>query len=501
MSKKLIWMIAFILIGIFLYKKLENDPLLIPNILGQSKPELVRTDCWFKHKFDRPTSCAYLHVLEDWEDPDSRIIRLPVVTFKSKNNDQRTDPVLYLQGGPGPAYIEKQDIAWFYENYITEAWLESYDVIVMDYRGIGYAKPKLECDNLFKQMMEIKSHDEFFDIYTKCHNKLKSTGLNLSKYHAVNIVNDLKFLRDQLDIPIWNLWGQSYGSLIAIMLAQEEQSNTRSVIVEGVAPPRNLVHPTGEEKLFVKIVDNLLHDCEADARCMNVYPNNSKRLSEAINILRDNPKHITVEVQNEDYEILLDDITFISMIFEALYQSQPVNFIPKLISDIHTNNLNDIKSLIEASIYESLPQWFSIAGLITFVCNDSGLQDANHIQSQNLPRWINSWATYPDVCKLWLEDSHIPELENKKSSFKNPILFLSGKNDPATPYQWARNALPDFENGQMYLFPKLSHGFSSSRCARDFKSDFINNPFEKVESDCLYPIYFDDQSKSTLTSE
>ncbi len=482
MPKKLIWVVLVILIGGFLYQKHKNDPVWIQSLFGQVKKGLEWTDCWFNYRFDRPTRCAFLYVPESFDDPDSRTIRLPVVIFESIDAERKDDPVLYLQGGPGPAYIEAQDISWLYKNYIKEGWLKSRDVIVTDYRGLGFSKPAIECNSYFKQIVEVNSPADFLGVYKKCHKKLTRKNIELSNYHALNIVSDLIYLREQLSISKWNLWGQSYGSLIALLLAQQEQQAVRSVIVEGVAPPRYMAITNSYVKYFADLIESMLT------------PNDINRLEKLILDLREHPKTFEIEVLDESYEIFFDDIALINLIFSELYEAQPKEFIPKLVGNLNTNNHEAVINLIRENIYSFLPQWFSMAGLVTYFCNDGGFFDYEGLQSENLPTWMTSWVNYPDVCTIWLTENHVPALENKKASFDNPVLFLSGKNDPTTPYQWAKNILPEFQNGQMYLFPKLSHNFSGSRCARDFKEDFLEQPLVKVESDCLYPVYFDSRS-------
>ena len=45
--------------------------------------------------------CGYLVVPEDRFDPDSRSIRVATAVFHPPGGATRTDPIVYLEGGPG----------------------------------------------------------------------------------------------------------------------------------------------------------------------------------------------------------------------------------------------------------------------------------------------------------------------------------------------------------------------------------------------------------------
>lgn len=54
----------------------------------------------------KDVECGYLVVQEDRSDAQSRSIRLAVAIFRNPNTAVKTDPIIYLSGGPGGSALE-----------------------------------------------------------------------------------------------------------------------------------------------------------------------------------------------------------------------------------------------------------------------------------------------------------------------------------------------------------------------------------------------------------
>jgi hypothetical protein len=72
-----------------------------------------------------PLSAACF-VSENWDKADSRLIALPVVRIPASGQDL-TEPVFYLQGGPGHSNFSWPPPDWL---------LANHDVVFVGYRGI-----------------------------------------------------------------------------------------------------------------------------------------------------------------------------------------------------------------------------------------------------------------------------------------------------------------------------------------------------------------------------
>src|SRR5258707_10774861 len=84
-------------------------------------------------------SCGYLVVPEDRSRPNGRTIRLMVAKFPARSPEKRTDPVVYLAGGPG-------DIAPLEVNGLIAAdFIRDRDILGASQRGTMFSEPALTC--------------------------------------------------------------------------------------------------------------------------------------------------------------------------------------------------------------------------------------------------------------------------------------------------------------------------------------------------------------------
>src|SRR5687768_11018630 len=82
-----------------------------------------------------------LFVPEKRSDPNSNLIELAFVRFKSTSNNPGP-PIVYLAGGPGGSGIGAATGSRF---PLFMAFRKIGDVIAFDQRGTGYSKPNLGC--------------------------------------------------------------------------------------------------------------------------------------------------------------------------------------------------------------------------------------------------------------------------------------------------------------------------------------------------------------------
>ena len=73
---------------------------------------LQETSCWFDPPASNPaTECYFMHVPQDYDEPDDRWIYFPVVMIRQGNSGPGKNPVLHLGGGgPGNASNEGEGL-------------------------------------------------------------------------------------------------------------------------------------------------------------------------------------------------------------------------------------------------------------------------------------------------------------------------------------------------------------------------------------------------------
>ena len=118
--------------------------LLATDVLGQQKPsDLKITPRVFESASGQKVDVEFgeLTVPENRQRPNSRLIQLAFVRFKSTSQNPAS-PIVYLAGGSGGSGISAARGTRF---PLFMAMREVADVIALDQRGVGSSKPNLNC--------------------------------------------------------------------------------------------------------------------------------------------------------------------------------------------------------------------------------------------------------------------------------------------------------------------------------------------------------------------
>ena len=113
-----------------------------PTPTSTPAPTFEKSDCLFVPPLDQKVECGFVTVPEDRTAAGSASIRLHVAVFKSTSLDAASDPVVYLEGGPGAKALElaRLSFAPYYSPF-----LNNRDFIMFDQRGVGFSEPALYC--------------------------------------------------------------------------------------------------------------------------------------------------------------------------------------------------------------------------------------------------------------------------------------------------------------------------------------------------------------------
>lgn len=68
------------------------------------------------HEVEYAAECGTLIVPENRNDPDSRMIALPVTRIPA-SGAQPSTPIFWLAGGPGASNMKYSRVEWFHENH------------------------------------------------------------------------------------------------------------------------------------------------------------------------------------------------------------------------------------------------------------------------------------------------------------------------------------------------------------------------------------------------
>jgi pimeloyl-ACP methyl ester carboxylesterase len=123
------------------------------------------------------------------------MIRLHAVVIRSRSEDPKPDPVVFLAGGPGASALA----AVSHVQGILSAILWERDLVVADQRGVGFSEPALDCPEYGEVVRETygagvspeEAQARMFDALTICRDRLMGEGVNLAAYTSATSATDV----------------------------------------------------------------------------------------------------------------------------------------------------------------------------------------------------------------------------------------------------------------------------------------------------------------------
>lgn len=466
---------------------------------GQSFEE---TDCWFKEPLGRDVECGWVTVPEDHAKPDGKTIKLAVARFKSDASNPETDPVIYLEGGPGgsalKSYINQFDI--FFGPLV-----EKRDVILFDQRGTGYSDPALSCpeykeavfDMLPKDLTVAESESTANKALLACRDRLVKEGVNLEVYNSAQNAADIESLRQALGYDQINLYGISYGTRLALTALRDAPEHLRSVVIDSVYTPQVDLYsqiPVNGERAF----ETLFKACAAEPGCAQNYPDLRQTFFDLKAKLDKEPMTFTVTLNSgEKREVLLNGDGLMGLMFQSMYATSIIPMLPRLIYDLRDGN-TDLAAGLQG---EFLSQYDKInVGMQHAVQCKEELPFATQAQIEEVLKQHPDYAALGsrgiiELCKAWGVPPADPE-ENQPVISDVPTLVVSGEFDPVTPPAWAQDAAKTLSKSFYFNVPRAGHGPTISEdCPRSILLAFLDNPAQKPDSACLT-----EQAKSTFAT-
>jgi pimeloyl-ACP methyl ester carboxylesterase len=203
--------------------------------------------------------CGTLVVPENRNDPDSRLIALPVKRIRATGSDT-SEPIFRLEGGPGISNMPFSKASRF---------TERHDVVLVGYRGADGSSvlncPEVEsAQKKAVDFLDQDSQQRYAKAFSDCADRLTSSGVDLEGYSLPQRVDDLEAVRLALGYDRINLLSESAGTRTAMIYAwRYPQSIHRSVMIAVNPPGRYLWDPATTDDLLAHY--SVL--CSQDAHC------------------------------------------------------------------------------------------------------------------------------------------------------------------------------------------------------------------------------------------
>ena len=428
-------------------------------------------------------ACGFLHVPENRLQPDGPRVQIPVVRVRSAGGQPKSDPIVFLHGGPGAAPLESGRTI---ERFSQHPFAAQRDIILFNQRGSAQTHPALTCQSLRAGRIDVYAADltlaqrdaRIAAAAGACLREIAQER-DLAAYGAAAAAADLKDLREALRIERWNVLAVSYGTLIALEASRIDPQGIRSLVLDSVVSPQSDLFMSEGPRNFSIGVDRLLDACEQDAACAGDFPDLRGQLREVLAALENKPVAVTVagEGGRGTIDIVVNWHDFLGVIHWMLYSSTSLRQVPLLIDSTRRGDLRLLTHLMDTVFPapRNGPSGASPA-FFAFVCRDQFTIDRPTPLARSSSSYRGfSIATFVEkACASAVERARRPPGVSDPSA---PALLLSGRFDPMTPDVYAREVLARSRNATL-----VSVGNSGHSTLSDFDACQTRLALEFVET-------------------
>ncbi len=473
----------------------------IPAAAAAFKPSFVATACPFKPgqglAVGTDLRCGFVVVLEDHNAPtNGRTIKLAVAIFRGRGTVHHTDPLIFLQGGPGGSIVDSLGPLITRKTYAS--FVTNRDLVLIDQRGTGHSVPNLNCKELtaiqFNTLDQNLSLQRQADLQAsgarQCHDRLMRSGVKLNVFTTLQNAADISDLRTALGYAALNIYGVSYGTRLALTIMRTQPQGIRSVVIDSVLPPSaDLV--AGPLRTTQRVFKVLFDGCVASTRCNAAYPNLQSTFYRVVAKLDAHPATIaTKDNAGKSYTVLLNGDGFVGLLFSSLYVTPYISALPAMIFLADHGDYR-IPSLIYGGLV--LDQSVSIGMYYSVECGEdvpftsptAVYAAAQGLNSVIRPGEVSGQLVEFRICKNW-NVSTVASTQKAPVRSNIPTLIFSGEYDPITPPADSLLTSKTLPNSTRFVFPGTGHGvYMTNPCPDSILRTFIDAPTTKPTGSCI----------------
>jgi pimeloyl-ACP methyl ester carboxylesterase len=435
-------------------------------------PTLEPRRCWFSAaglEEGKQVACFTLTVPVDPATPGSNGIRLPVLRVRAAE-PAHADPIIHLIGGPGGT-------AASYASVLAQgpglglARATQRDVYYLDQRGTGFSDPSLTCGLAGGALcLDVPGHLKNFE----------RAGFPPAQFNTVTNAADVEALRVAIGAEQVNLWGQSYGTTLALVTAARTPRSIRALVLEAVSSPPIDAFWTNGPRAFADALGRAVADCEKDTACAAANPT----LADAVEHLLARPA--------EERDALLGDLQSLLQ-----FASGGPSSVPTFLTEARANGPAAAKAAVKAELdtnrarlTDLLASGFSVTANLVVGCQESALFQRDEAVNERANAGVDPRiraALGTSAAAETTRCAAVPQGAQGADDFglvgvTAPALLLSGRYDSNTPTEVAERVRAQLRNAQLVEVPRFGHLMMvlGSQCALDAMTAFVNDPRARV---------------------
>ncbi|MGB6487662.1 MAG: alpha/beta fold hydrolase [Steroidobacteraceae bacterium] len=414
--------------------------------------------------------CGRLAVPENPAAPGGRQIALRVAVVPAISTRKRPDPLFVLAGGPG------MGAASFYASVAPVFALihRDRDIVLLDQRGTGDSNA-LDCESSEDDLQQ-NTTAEIVAGTERCL-KMLSAHADVRFYTTSIAVQDLDRVRAALGYDRINLYGSSYGTIVAQQYLRRFPDRVRSVILDGVVPPQLALGATSALDAQATL-SSIFSRCVQQTSCHARFGDPAATYRQVRDELSGHPVWVdlTDPTSGEPYRLQFTSNQLAAVLRLASYTPELAALLPL---DLHEAGAS--------SNFAPLAGQFLLIDRVYGDAIAEGMNDTV-VCSEDVPFYHVDADERAELAKTFLGTSQLDGLQAicgvwprgpMDSDFHQPLhsevpaLLLSGGNDPITPPRYAAAAARGFSHSLSLVVPEFGHGQLTDPCMAGVMAQFV----------------------------
>lgn len=399
-----------------------------------------------------------LAVPADRTTPDGRTVEIAFVRLPNQAGVSGP-PIVFLAGGPGIPGIGLAQVP-IYAALFRRLQLHA-DIILLDQRGTGLARPLLRCEPRRLPPEAWRSENLWLEAFTaemaRCSAEFRSAGHQPGDFDPEESAADLEALRHGLGVEQLNLLAWSYGTEVALVALRAYPQSFGRVVLAGVRPPGALLKLPTQWDRQLRL---LAHIAARDPAASVLTPDLHAAYASALRALSSRPVSLTVHDAATGNEVRyhVSDFLLQFIVRTDLSDLRNAARLPALLHGIETSEYELLRRRVE-----QLHNGFSPSPTLAVDCA-SGWTERRRRRARTAARsslfgsvnvqWSSSVCAATGVRPL---GGHYRRPVRSRAR----VLLISGTLDPNTPPDQAedvRRGLPlathvVFENAGHEMLP------------------------------------------------
>ena len=413
--------------------------------------------------------CGTFGVYENRASRSGRIIPIAFVVLKAQHPSGRA--IYFNPGGPGGVIVQ---FAGFVADGAFQKELSTlrdrYDILLVDNRGMG-ASHGFNCGLYANQrtyFMQLWPQTEL----AACRTRLLA-DTDLSAYTTNNAVDDLDDLRAALGYRKLVLDGDSYGTFTSFIYMRRHPGHVESAVLDGVAPPSFLIVPLEDAGGAQLAIDGIIADCKTDASCNAHFPQLAAHFAVVAKRFDNGPVTVRVKDPKRKHMVTLQlsKQVFGDRLRQLMYG--PGDYVPYIVEEAYRGDYVPMGMMVD-DVTQGFASGLDFAVNLSYTC----AEQVPFITEADVAR-TSAGSFLGDArvraqqaaCALWHVQA-LPASFNTPVRSDAPILMISGNNDPASPAQYAADALLYLPNAKRALVQGAGH-IAETDCTDALKVAFV----------------------------